>query len=199
MTNRGDEPGSFALACSPPKLIPNAGRGSGKSIPVFEPVAPRAPLGAGWYQFVLDAKSRFRIAPRGNARHAEFVKGKPVGAAGRFQADRTGAIAVVECISTDYPMPVLDESRRAIHYVIDAFANSPDFRLAPDAQFSFNRPDRSPFRVSADGHRIEPRPELRVVDRPRESDLRPDADAPPLNDQSTGGEEGDGLGQRRAL
>jgi hypothetical protein len=199
MTSRGAEPGSFALASPPPKFIEKTGRGSTKSVPIFEPVAPRASLGAGWHGFVLDAKSRFRIAAGEKGRHVEFVKGARVGAAGRFWVNRAGAITSVECASADYPMPVPDEFNCQVHYVLDAFRNSPDFRLAPDAKFRFTRSDRTRFDVSAEGERIEPPPTLRLVDRPRGSDLRPDADPPPLDGQSPGGEEGDGLGQRFAL
>jgi len=198
MTSRGDEPGSFALASPPPKFIEKMGRGSGKVVPVFEPAAARAPLASGWYTFVLDEKSRFRLVVGTGRRHVEFVRGARVGAAGRFWVDRAGAIAAVDCSSTDYPILVTDQAHRTVHYVIDAFRTSPDFSLAPIARFRFTRPDRSQFRVATDGQLL-PERDFKVVDRPRDSASRPDADPPPFDDQSPGGEEGDGLGQRRAL
>ena len=124
--------------------------------------------------------------------------GARVGAAGRFWVDRTGAIAAVDCASTDYPILVPDESHRTVHYVIGAFRGSPDFRMAPIARFRFTRPDRSQFRVAADGQLL-PEREFKIVDRPRDSAPRPDADPPPVDDQSPRGEEGDGLGQRLAF
>ena len=57
-----------------------------------------------------------------------------------------------------------DEAHRAVHYVIDAFRTSPDFRLAPIARFRFTRPDRSKFRVAADGQLL-PERDFQVVDR----------------------------------
>ncbi len=198
MAGDNQECGGFVLVSPPPRLLRASRTSQTKVVPVYIPTSESSLPAGEWHGFVLDRGSRFRIKPGWTRKHADFVKGRPIGAAGHLRADEGGRLVEVDCQSVDYPIFVDGPLDRMVRYLMDAFGSSPDFVLSPAITFVFDKPDRTQLRIAADGS-VRTQVELRIADAPRDLGAREDADSTPLHLQSPGRVEADGFGKRRAL